>query len=189
MTEEEKEARAIPELPEECLSDIDKYCAWIHNKNVNVRWVRDFLIAKQPKPSDWMTLDQKITALFRLLDDDDGGEVDKMEVMKAIVERPEVGDFMCQIPELEPLLEPRTFGPAFDAIDQDGGGSLDLDEFRQMCGIATDIAEVAEAMFEADDDGDWDEGDDAELRQALKNLVGNKLNMAHKQLRQQMSQG
>ena len=37
MTEEEKEARAIPELPEECLSDIDKYCAWIHNKNVNVR--------------------------------------------------------------------------------------------------------------------------------------------------------
>ena len=42
---------------------------------------------------------------------------------------------------------------------------------------------------EADDDGDWDEGDDAELRQALKSLVGNKLNMAHKQLRQQMSNG
>ncbi len=189
MTEEEKEARTIPAMPEECLSNIDAYCAWIHDKCVNVRWVRDFLIAKQPKPSDWMTLDQKITALFKLLDDDDGGEVDKMEVMKAIIERPEVGDFMCQIPELEPLLEPRTFGPAFDAIDQDGGGSLDLDEFRQMCGIATDIAEVAEAMFEADDDGDWDEGDDADLRAALKSLVGNKLNMAHKQLRQQMSNG
>ena len=176
-------------MPEECLSDIEKYMAWIEDKCVNVRWVRDYVLFKQPKPSDWMTLDQKITSLFKLLDDDDGGEVDKMEVMKAILERPEVGDFMCQIPELEPLLEPRTFGPAFDAIDQDGGGSLDLDEFRQMCGIATDIAEVAEAMFEADSDSDWDDAEDEELRNRLKALVSNKLNMAHKQLRQQMSNG
>jgi Ca2+-binding EF-hand superfamily protein len=184
LTEEEEGT-----MPEECLLDLGKYKAWIHDKCVNVRWVRDYVLFKQPKPSDWMTLDQKITALFNLLDEDGGGEVDKMEVMKAIIERPEVGDFMCQIPELEPLLEPRTFGPAFDAIDQDGGGSLDLDEFRQMCGIATDIAEVAEAMFEADSDSDWDEQEDEELRNRLKALVSNKLNMAHKQLRQQMSNG
>ena len=49
-----------------------------------------------------------------------------------------------------------------DAIDQDGGGTLDLDEFRQMCGIATDIAEVAEEMFEADSDGEWDEEESVE---------------------------
>jgi len=176
-------------MPADCLLNIGRYRGWLQDKCVSVRWVREFVLMKQPKPSDWMTLDQKITALFHLLDDDGGGEVDKMEVMMAIIERPEVGDFMCQIPELEPLLEPRTFGPAFDAIDQDGGGTLDLDEFRQMCGIATDIAEVAEAMFEADSDSDWDEAEDAELREKLKALVSNKLNMAHKQLRQQMSNG
>ena len=87
---------------------------------------------------------------------------------------------MCQIPELEPLLEPRTFGPAFDAIDQDGGGSLDLDEFRQMCGIAEDIAQVAQEMFEADSDDEWDEEEEAELRNRLNKLVENKLNLAHK---------
>ena len=187
--EEGEEEEEFEGVPEECLSDLAAYKAWIEDKCLSVRFVRDFVLAKQPKPSDWMTLDQKITSLFHLLDDDDGGEVDKMEVMQAILTRPEVGDFMCQIPELEPLLEPRTFGPEFDAIDQDGGGSLDLDEFRQMCGIATDIAEVAEAMFEADSDSDWDEAEDEELRARLKALVSNKLNMAHKQLRQQMSNG
>ena len=96
---------------------------------------------------------------------------------------------MCQIPELEPLLEPRTFGPAFDAIDQDGGGSLDLDEFRQMCGIAEDIAEVAQEMFEADSDDEWDEEEEAELRARLNKLVEDKLNLAHKAAREKMKHG
>ena len=147
------------------------------------------VIQMLPKPKDWMTLDDKITALFCLLDEDDGGEVDKKEVMMAIIERPEVGDFMCQIPELEPLLEPRTFGPAFDAIDQDGGGSLDIDEFRQMCGVANDLAAIAQDMFDADSDGEWDEGEDEELRLRMKNLVKDKLNNVHKMLRQQMKDG
>ena len=147
------------------------------------------VIQTLPKPKDWMTLDGKITALFQLLDEDDGGEVDKKEVMMAIIERPEVGDFMCQIPELEPLLEPRTFGPAFDAIDQDGGGSLDIDEFRQMCGVANDLAAVAQEMFDADSDGEWDEEEDKLLRERMKNVVKNKLNSVHKMLRQQMKEG
>jgi Ca2+-binding EF-hand superfamily protein len=142
-----------------------------------------------PKPKDWMTLDGKITALFHLLDDDDGGEVDKHEVMRAIIDRPEVGDFMCQIPELEPLLEPRTFGPAFDAIDQDGGGSLDIDEFRQMCGVANDLAAVAQEMFDADSDDEWDASEDLLLREKMKEVVKNKLNSVHKMLRQQMKDG
>ena len=144
---------------------------------------------KLPRPNDFMTLNQKIEGLFHILDDDDGGEVDKLEVMKAILENPEVGDFMCQIPELEPLLEPRTFGPAFDAIDQDGGGSLDLDEFKQMCGIANDIAEVANDMFEADSDDEWDEEEDAELRARLQALVADKLNVAARNARESMSSG
>eukprot|EP00943_MAST-04B_sp_MAST-4B-sp1_P004169 g4169.t1 len=136
-----------------------------------------------------MTLNQKIEGLFHILDEDNGGEDDKLEVLKAILENPEVGDFMCQIPELEPLLEPRTFGPAFDAIDQDGGGSLDLDEFKQMCGIATDIAEVANDMFEADSDDEWDEEEDAELRARLMQLVADKLNVAAKGARERLSGG
>ena len=76
-----------------------------------------------------------------------------------------------------------------DAIDQDGGGSLDLDEFRQMCGIAEDIAQVAQEMFEADSDDEWDEEEEAELRNRLNKLVENKLNLAHKAARERMKNG
>ena len=163
--------------------------AWLRTNYISCQSLIDNVIRKLPKPKDWLTLDDKITALFHLLDEDDGGEVDKLEVLEAILKRPEVGDFMCQIPELEPLLEPRTFGPAFDAIDQDGGGSLDLDEFRQMCGIAEDIAQVAQEMFEADSDDEWDEEEEAELRNRLNKLVENKLNLAHKAARERMKNG
>eukprot|EP00944_MAST-04C_sp_MAST-4C-sp1_P000433 g433.t1 len=163
--------------------------AWLRTNYISCNTLIHEVIRKLPKPADWLTLDDKITALFHLLDEDDGGEVDKLEVLEAILKRPEVGDFMCQIPELEPLLEPRTFGPAFDAIDQDGGGSLDLDEFRQMCGIAEDIAEVAQEMFEADSDDEWDEEEEAELRARLNKLVEDKLNLAHKAAREKMKHG
>ena len=179
-----------PEGPgEEDIENIVTFRAWLRENYISCHQIIKNVINELPKPKDWLTLDNKITALFNLLDQDGGGEVDKMEVLEAILKRPEVGDFMCQIPELEPLLEPRTFGPAFDAIDQDGGGTLDLDEFRQMCGIATDIAEVANEMFEADSDDEWDEEEEAELRSRLNALVHDKLNLAHKAARERMKNG
>lgn len=184
ITEEEEEEL----LSEDVIDDALKFRFWLRTRYITSEQLRK-VILKLPKPEDFMTLNQKIEGLFHILDDDDGGEVDKLEVMKAILENPDVGDFMCQIPELEPLLEPRTFGPAFDAIDQDGGGSLDIDEFKQMCGIATDIAEVAEQMFEADSDDEWDEEEDAELRARLQQLVADKLNVAAKGARERMSAG
>ena len=182
-----KAAKTPPE--DDDIESVATFRKWLRNNYISCDQLIHSVIEKLPKPKDWMTLDAKITALFHLLDEDDGGEVDKMEVLEAILKRPEVGDFMCQIPELEPLLEPRTFGPAFDAIDQDGGGTLDMDEFRQMCGIATEIAEVAQAMFEADSDDEWDEEEEQELRRQLTELVHDKLNLAHKAARERMKNG
>ena len=176
------------EIPEDLAESPLKFRYWLRTNFITVKQLTK-LVRGLPRPPDYMTLNQKIEGLFHLLDQDGGGEVDKMEVLEAILKNPEVGDFMCQIPELEPLLEPRTFGPAFDAIDQDGGGSLDMDEFKQMCGIATDIADVANAMFDADSDDEWDESEDAELRQKLKDLVANKLNLAARGARERMAQG
>ena len=177
-----------PGIEDEDLKTEETFRLYLHKHTISCTQLLS-VIQLLPKPKDWMTLDGKISALFRLLDEDNGGEVDKKEVMSAIIDRPEVGDFMCQIPELEPLLEPRTFGPAFDAIDQDGGGSLDIDEFRQMCGVANDLAAVAQEMFDADSDGEWDAEEDELLRQRMKNVVKDKLNSVHKKLRQQMKDG
>ena len=182
---------AVPfekKIPDEAIETSQTFRFWLRTNYITCEQLKN-VMKRLPNPPDYMTLNQKIEGLFHLLDADNGGEVDKLEVLEAILKNPDVGDFMCQIPELEPLLEPRTFGPAFDAIDQDGGGSLDLDEFKQMCGIAVDIAEVAEAMFEADDDGEWDEEEDAELRERLKTLVANKLNLAAKGARERMATG
>ena len=58
-----------------------------------------------------------------------------------------------------------------------------------MCGIAEDIAEVAQEMFEADSDDEWDEEEEAELRARLNKLVEDKLNLAHKAAREKMKHG
>ena len=133
------------------------------------------------------TLDMKIVSC--MLDDDDGGEVDKREVMQAILKDEDVRDFMCQIPQLEPMLDPRTFGAALDAIDRDKGGTLDLDEFRQMCGIAPDLAQSLLPCTRMMRTMSGMKRRLRPLQQLWRRLWRKKLNSAHREARERMKGG
>ena len=79
---------------------------------------------------------------------------------------------------------------AVEALEDKYFGKFKLsDEFRQMCGVANDLAAVAQEMFDADSDDEWDAEEDKLLRQKMQEVVKNKLNSVHKMLRQQMKDG
>ena len=58
----------------------------------------------------------------------DDGDLTKREIRKALAENVDAQNIIREIPVLEPLLKPQTMKRAFEAIDKDDDGALDLDE-------------------------------------------------------------
>jgi Ca2+-binding EF-hand superfamily protein len=79
-------------------------------------------------------LDSKVPSaverMFRILDEDSSGSIEKKELLKVVRENVELREMMEESELLQPLLKPKAFAQCFDRIDETEDGVVSLDEFR-----------------------------------------------------------
>ena len=71
-----------------------------------------------------------VERMFRILDEDSSGSIEKKELLKVVRENVELREMMEESELLQPLLKPKAFAQCFDRIDETEDGVVSLDEFR-----------------------------------------------------------
>ena len=93
--------------------------------------------------ADTVAADEAADAVFRLVDTDGRGSVEKAELMQAIRSDPEVRAYLHKSKHLRGLLKPRAFAQVWRVADADGDGGLSMGEFRDaVAGAIEDIENV-----------------------------------------------
>ena len=77
--------------------------------------------------------DRVVQLLFVYLDGDGSGTISRDEVLAAIDGSRAVRNILGSQAFLRPLLKKETSAATFDAIDRDGNGTLDYDEWAAFC--------------------------------------------------------
>lgn len=86
---------------------------------------------RSPWPS-FREREDEITQVFGMIDKDCNGTLDKSEFIRALKESTDVVHFCEQHKRLQPMLDPLTFGKAFEAIDTDRSNAISEPEFREF---------------------------------------------------------
>ena len=87
-----------------------------------------------------LVLEQKITDVFKLLDTDGNGSLEKKEISRAISRSENVRNILRTHPALERFLKPKLWQKTFMAMDTSQDGVVELDELisfvkRTMAGV------------------------------------------------------
>ena len=82
-----------------------------------------------------------VTRIFRMLDKDDSGVVNKEEMLHALETDEDLRETMEDSPQLAPLLNPEAFAEAFELMDVDDEGTVSLVEFRAFMHDLTEAEE------------------------------------------------
>ena len=90
--------------------------------------------------ADTVVADEAADAVFRLVDTDGRGSIEKAELMQAIRSDPEVRAYLQKSKHLKGLLKPRAFAQVWRVADADGDGGLSMGEFRDA--VAGAIEEI-----------------------------------------------
>ena len=107
------------------------------------KWVKTCVGTEVPPLAD------VIEEVFRLIDADGSGGVDKDEIFRAVRFDEVVRDVLQLADSLKRLLRPREFGEVFAQLDADGSGLVSLKEFRTFAlGVSED--EIANPCLSSD---------------------------------------
>ena len=124
-----------------------------------------------------MRMTSSISRVFRLVDTEGSGTIDKAELLLAMRNNPEVRSMLEESPGLSALLRPQAWGQAFAKIDTNHSELISLSEFtnfaldrplkraRRRQVAEADAARVFRLM-DVDGDGALDP---AEILDALRN--------------------
>ena len=85
----------------------------------------------------------EVDRIFKLVDTDNSGEIDFSEFITATVNRGE-------------LLQEEKLRAAFNIYDKDGGGTISVDEIKEVLGMGRDISDDVwnQIVNEVDENGD-----------------------------------
>jgi Ca2+-binding EF-hand superfamily protein len=120
------------------------------------------------------TLDRKnlTVRLFKLIDADNNGDIDKEELMLAIVNKPEVVLHLKNSGALKGLLHPRTYQKTFASMDTNNDGVISLEEMLSFVDRYTNGAKrrrmAITRLFEVIDIDNGGTLDQAEFVKAIK---------------------